>query len=234
MRLALFDLDNTLLAGDSDVLWGELLGRHGAMDLERIRRFHDDYHAGTLDIDAFFEFQLAPLAREPRERLEAWREQFLEELVRPRITESARELVDRHRSLDHELAIITATSRFLATPIARELGVEHLLATEPEEFDGRFTGRVAGVPCYREGKLAHLNCWLRSRGLERGDLAETWFYSDSHNDLPLLSAVEHPVAVDPCPRLAAHARLRGWPILRWVVTRAGGPLPDAEARSNAT
>lgn len=219
MRLALFDLDNTLLAGDSDLLWGELLARHGAMDVERVRRFHDDYHAGTLDIEAFFDFQLAPLARHSLEQLEAWREQFVDELVRPRIADAARELVEHHRAQGHELAIITATNRFLTTPIAREFGIEHLIATEPEiDDDGRFTGRVAGVACYRTGKLVHLNHWLRKRGLQRGDLAETWFYSDSHNDLPLLSAVEHPVAVDPCPRLAVHATRERWLILRVAST----------------
>lgn len=214
MRLALFDLDNTLLEGDSDLLWGELLARHGAMDVERVRRFHEDYHAGTLDVDAFFAFQLAPLAREPLERLERWRDEFMDELVRPRIADAARELVESHRERGHELAIITATNRFITEPIARELGVAHLIATEPEVEDGRFTGRIAGVPCYRTGKLVHLNDWLLSRGLKRGDLAETWFYSDSHNDLPLLSAVEHPCAVDPCARLAYHARNAGWPVLR--------------------
>lgn len=224
MRLALFDLDNTLLAGDSDLLWGELLALHGAMDVERVRRFHDDYHAGTLDIEAFFDFQLAPLARESRERLEQWREQFLVELARPRIADAARKLVEHHRAAGHELAIITATNRFITAPIAREFGVEHLLATEPEEEDGRFTGRVAGVACYRTGKLVHLNHWLRTRGLERGDLAETWFYSDSHNDLPLLSVVEHPVAVNPCPRLAYHASNAGWPVLRVAGEQVRSPL----------
>lgn len=213
MRLALFDLDNTLLSGDSDLLWGELLARHGAMDVARVERFHADYHAGTLDIDAFFEFQLAPLAREPRERLAAWLRDFMSELIRPRITDAARALVESHRERGHELAIITATNRFLTAPIAEALRVEHLIATEPEELDGRFTGRIAGPPCYREGKLLHLNAWLRSRGLRRGDVAETWFYSDSHNDLPLLSEVEHPCAVDPCPRLALHAARAGWPVL---------------------
>lgn len=228
MRLALFDLDNTLLAGDSDLLWGELLARAGAMDVERVRRFHDEYHAGTLDIDAFFAFQLAPLAREPRARLNAWRREFLRDYVLPNITRAARELVESHRARGHELAIITATNRFITQPIADEFDVEHLIATEPEELDGRFTGRVAGLPCYRDGKLVHLNAWLRGRGLACGDLAETWFYSDSHNDLPLLSAVEHPCAVDPCPRLAWHATKNHWPVLRIATRqeesrRAGAP-----------
>ncbi|MBI5362150.1 MAG: HAD family hydrolase [Planctomycetes bacterium] len=222
MRLALFDLDNTLLAGDSDLLWGELLARHGAMDVERVRRFHDDYHAGTLDIEAFFDFQLAPLARHPREQLELWRDQFMEELIRPRIAPAARELVEYHRAQGHELAIITATNRFITTPIAHEFGIEHLIATEPEEQDGRFTGRVSGVACYRTGKLVHLNHWLCTHGLERGDLAETWFYSDSHNDLPLLSAVEHPVAVDPCPRLLEIALSRGWVVMECTGKTASG------------
>lgn len=213
MRLALFDLDNTLLQGDSDLLWGELLARSGAMDVERTRAYHVQYHAGTLDIDEFLRFQLEPLAREPRARLERWREEFVATLVRPRLSHAARALVERHRAQGHELAIVTATNRFITEPIARELGIEHLVATEPEERDGRFTGEVASVPCFRAGKIARVAEWLAARGLSRRDVAETWFYSDSHNDLPLLGAVDHPVAVDPCPRLRAHARAAGWPVI---------------------
>jgi len=213
MRCALFDLDNTLLAGDSDLLWAELLAEHDAIELERIRAFHADYHAGTLDIEAFFRVQLAPLASEPRARLERWRTEFLERCLRPLLTPAARALVERHRQRGDVLAIVTATNRFIAEPAARELGIAHLLATEPRERDGRFTGEVEGEPCYRAGKVRHVDAWLRSRGLTRGVDVETWFYSDSHNDLPLLEAVDHPCAVDPCPRLRAHALRAGWPLL---------------------
>lgn len=213
MRLALFDLDNTLLQGDSDLLWGELLARSGAMDVERTRQYHVQYHEGTLDIDEFLRFQLEPLAREPRARLERWRSEFIATLVRPRLSFAARALVERHRDQGHELAIVTATNRFITEPIARELDIPNLLATEPEEVAGRFTGHVAGVPCYRAGKIERVAEWLASRGLARTDIVESWFYSDSHNDLPLLGVVDHPVAVDPCPRLRAHAHQSGWPVI---------------------
>lgn len=213
MRLALFDLDNTLLDGDSDIEWSELLARHGAMDAARTRAFHVDYEHGTLDIDAFLRFQLEPLAREPLDRLLEWRRAFLLEFVRPRITAAARALVRGHQRDGREVAMITATNRFIAEPIAEELNISHLIATEPEVERGRFTGRVSGVPCFREGKITRLAEWLRGRGRGLAEARELWFYSDSHNDLPLLSRATHPVCVDPDARLAAHATRLGWPIL---------------------
>lgn len=211
MNLALFDLDNTLLDGDSDIEWSELLGRSGAMDPARTRAFHVDYERGTLDIDAFLRFQLEPLAREPMSRLLAWRQEYVVDSIRPRIHEAARELVRGHARAGHVLAMITATSRFLVEPIAEEFGITNLIATEPEVVNGRFTGRVSGVPCFREGKLTRLYEWLGERGVAIGDVRETWFYSDSHNDLPLLSRATHPVCVNPDAKLAAHALRCGWP-----------------------
>ncbi|RMD77962.1 MAG: HAD family hydrolase [Gammaproteobacteria bacterium] len=217
MQLALFDLDHTLLAGDSDYLWGRFLAEEGVVDGEAYerenRRHYEAYQAGTLDIHAFLAFALRPLAQLPRERLEALRARFLRERILPLIPEASRRLLAEHRARGHRLLILTATNRFVTAPIAAELGVADLLATEPEEVAGRFTGRVAGIPCFREGKLRRLEAWLAAQGQPLGPvLARAWFYSDSHNDLPLLERVAHPVAVDPDPRLAAVARERGWPV----------------------
>jgi HAD superfamily hydrolase (TIGR01490 family) len=219
MHLALFDLDNTLLDADSDLEWGELLAAEGAMDRDRAREFHAQYHAGTLDVALFFRFQLAPLAREPIERLLAWRERFVRECVRPRLSLAGRERVREHRDQGHEIVLITATNAFLAEPIGRELGIPNLLATRPAMRDGRFTGGVDGTPCYRAGKIRHLEEWLAARAMRFEDLRESWFYSDSHNDLPLLERVDHPIAVDPDPELLDQARERGWPIERWKLER---------------
>lgn len=217
-RLALFDLDNTLLDGDSDVEWSELLAREGAMDAARTRAFHRDYEDGCLDIHAFLRFQLEPLAREPLERLHAWRDEFLDEWIRPRLSIAARDLVRAHLDAGHATALVTATNRFLVEPIARELGLAHVIATEPEVRDGLFTGAVRGIPCYREGKITCVDAWLAARGLRFEDVRETWFYSDSHNDLPLLSRVTHPVCANPDARLRAHAALHGWPTIDLRVT----------------
>jgi len=221
IALALFDLDRTLLDGDSDLLWSELLGRHGVLDVERVREFHREYHAGTLDIDAFLLFQLAPLAREARADLLGWREEWLCQSIRPRITAAARELVADHVALGHEVALITATNAWLTAPIAEELGIPNLIATEPERLSDRYTGRVEGVPCFRAGKITRLTTWLASRGLGWSDVAESWFYSDSHNDLPLLERVLHPVVVNADARLAAHARERGWRAVEMRASNAG-------------
>lgn len=210
LRLALFDLDRTLLDGDSDLLWSEVLGARGVLDVERVHAFHREYHAGTLDIDAFLSFQLVPLAREDRAALLAWRDEWLTTRIAPRIPRAARDLVREHVDRGHEVALITATNAWLTEPIARELGIPHLIATEPERDGARYTGRVAGVPCFRAGKITRLVAWLAWRGLGWGDVLESWFYSDSHNDLPLLEKVANPVAVNADPRLRAHAAARGW------------------------
>jgi HAD superfamily hydrolase (TIGR01490 family) len=214
LKLALFDLDHTLLDGDSDDLWFQFLAECGAVDSSRLgaerAQFIADYHAGKLNVSAFYAFVLRPLAEHDMPTLTAWRRQFLEKCVRPCITATARALLAGHRNSGHVLAIITATNRFVAEPIAEELDVPNLLATEPEHDGRRFTGRVAGVPCFREGKLAHLRAWL-----DREDLvpAETWCYSDSHNDLLLLETASHPVAVNPDAQLAQHAAQRHWPVM---------------------
>jgi HAD superfamily hydrolase (TIGR01490 family) len=214
VALALFDLDNTLLAGDSDYLWGRFLVECGIVDgdyYEREnQRFYDDYRAGRLDIHEFLAFSLAPLAAHPRSQLEHWHADFMRQAILPILLPQAFELLDNHRQRGDTLVIITATNRFVTAPIAETLGVDTLLATEPEEQNGQFTGRVAGTPCFRDGKLVRLQQWMAEQG---HTLADSWFYSDSHNDLPLLEAVTFPVAVDADPILANHATLRGWPQL---------------------
>ena len=212
MQLALFDLDHTLLDGDSDLVWTEMLAERGLIDVERMRAFHADYENGRLDIDAFLAFQLAPLAAHPPATLRAWRAEFVAR-ARPHLGEAARALVARHAALSHELVLITATNRFLAEPLARELGIAHLVATEPVRENGSYTGRYEPPACFREGKVRRLERWLAARGSAWSDVRESWFYSDSHNDLPLFERVDHPVAVDPDPELEARARARGWPVL---------------------
>lgn len=215
MRLALFDLDNTLLAGDSDFEWAQFLIDRRVLDREvyeaRNRTFYEQYKAGTLDIREFLAFQLKPLSRHPRAQLDAWRREFVERRIRPMIREQARALVARHAG--DLRAIVTATNSFVTGPIAREFGIEHLIATEPACRDGEFTGEVEGTPCFREGKVERLEAWLASRGERLDGFTESWFYSDSLNDIALLERVTHPVAVDPDPTLRAHAERRGWPIL---------------------
>ncbi len=215
MSLAIFDLDNTLLRGDSDHAWGEFLVEQGAVDGERFQRDNDRYYAayleGTLDIFEFLEqHQLRPLAQFDRATLENWRRQFMQRKILPLITPAARALVQQHRARGDTLLIITATNSFITAPIAEEFGIPHLIATEPEQVNGRFTGKVAGTPSYREGKVERLAAWLRD---QHQTLAGSWFYSDSHNDLPLLKEVDHPVVVNADPTLAAYARLQGWPAI---------------------
>jgi HAD superfamily hydrolase (TIGR01490 family) len=213
-RLAIFDLDNTLLAGDSDYLWGQFLVERGLVDGESYARenarYYDAYRAGTLDIQEFLHFALRPLREHSLAALQAWRRHFLAEKILPIILPAARELLALHCARGDTLLIITATNRFVTEPIAAELGVPNLLATDPELKDGRYTGEVAGIPCFREGKVERLRLWLKEHGQ---GFAARWFYSDSHNDLPLLERVEYPVAVDPDPELEGVARELGWPIV---------------------
>lgn len=217
MRLALFDLDNTLLAGDSDFEWAQFLIGQGVLDRElyeaRNLEFYEQYKAGTLDIHAFLDFQLMPLSRHPRTQLDAWHAQFMRDKILPIVTPKARELVAQHLREADLVAIITATNSFVTTPIAREFGVDHLIATEPEQANGEFTGQVSGLPCFREGKVARLESWLAGRGLRWQDVTQSWFYSDSLNDVFLLEKVDHPVAVDPDSTLKAHAEQQGWPVI---------------------
>lgn len=217
MNLALFDLDNTLLHGDSDFEWAQFLIEQGVLDRELFEAknlaFYEQYKAGTLDIHEFLDFQLKPLSRHARRVLEDWHAEFMHSKVRAMIRPAARELVARHRAAGDVCVIITATNSFVTAPIAREFGVEHLIATEPEQRDGEFTGRVADVPSFREGKITRLESWMTQRGWSWDSFADSWFYSDSLNDLPLLGKVKNPVAVDPDATLRAHAERHGWPIM---------------------
>ncbi len=214
MPLAIFDLDNTLLAGDSDYLWGRFLAEIGAVDGDAYerenQRFYDDYRAGHLDIMAFLAFSLRPLAENRPQDLVAWHARFMREKIEPCITAAAEALLASHRAAGDTLMIITATNAFVTAPIAARLGVAELIATEPEMRDGRYTGRVAGVPSFREGKVTRLQQWLDAHGATLDGAA---FYSDSHNDLPMLERVDRPVAVDPDDVLKAHAERRGWPVI---------------------
>lgn len=214
MSLAIFDLDNTLLNGDSDYLWGQFLIEQGIVERAYYeaenQRFFADYLAGTLDIQAFLAFQLQPLAAHDMASLQAWRSQFLREKIAPIMLRKAHELIEDHRAQGHALLIITATNRFITGPIAAAFGIGNIIASEPEMIAGHYTGRVAGIPSFREGKVIRLNDWLLDKDIT---LDECWFYSDSHNDLPLLQQVGHPVAVDPDTTLAQHATIAGWPII---------------------
>ena len=214
MGLALFDLDNTLIAGDSDYLWGCFLVEQGIVDgahYEREnRRFYDQYRVGELDIYEFLDFQLRPLAEHGLDTLQQWRKQYVEEKISPILLPRAHELIDRHRQQGDTLVVITATNRFITTPIVALYDIPHLLATEPELQDEQYTGRVAGTPCFQDGKVERLDDWLADN---QQSLDESWFYSDSHNDLPLLNRVTHPVAVDPDEILEQHAREHDWPVI---------------------
>jgi HAD superfamily hydrolase (TIGR01490 family) len=216
-ELALFDLDNTLLSGDSDYEWGQFLIERGVLDRAeyeaRNDRFFRQYQDGRLDIREFLEFQLAPLARYPREQLDRWRGEFMRAKIEPMIRPKARDLVRRHFGQGHLCAIVTSTNAFITAPIARELGFDHMLATELEVKDGEFTGRPYGTPCFREGKVKRLFEWLGGHSLDLGSFSASWFYSDSQNDLPLLERVTQPVAVDPDEVLRGEALARGWRVI---------------------
>jgi len=214
VSIALFDLDNTLIAGDSDFLWGCFLVEQGIVDgtsYERAnRRFYDQYKVGELDIHEFLAFQLRPLAEHDLQQLQRWRAQYVEEKIVPILLPRARELIAHHREQGDTLVVITATNRFITSPIVGLYGIEHLLATEPEMVDGRYTGGVAGIPCFQDGKVRVLEDWVAGRQLS---LEDSCFYSDSHNDLPLLRRVTWPTAVDPDEILEAHARQQDWPVI---------------------
>lgn len=217
LQLALFDLDNTLLKGDSDFEWAQFLINKGAVDAElqaaKNAQFYADYKAGTLDIHAFLDFQLAPLARHPRAQLDAWHREFMTDHIDPIMLANARALVEKHRSLGHLSAIVTATNAFVTGGIAQAFGIPHLIATIPGCKDGQFTGQPVGTPSFQHGKIERVEAWLESLGLWSGSFKERWFYSDSHNDLPLLAWSTRPVAVDADDTLTAKASSAGWPII---------------------
>jgi HAD superfamily hydrolase (TIGR01490 family) len=214
MGLAIFDLDHTLLTGDSDYLWGQYLVEHGIVEREAYSRenarFYKDYCAGTLDIHAFARFSLEPLVRLGAKKLLPLRDQFVAEVIDPIVAPAAPALLERHRMAGDTLLIITATNRFITEPIAQLLGVDELLATDPEVSGGRYTGRIAGTPCYQDGKRLRLEQWRAQQGEQYTRLT---FYSDSHNDLPLLRQVHEPVAVDPDEELLREAQRAGWPVI---------------------
>ncbi|HWH40792.1 MAG TPA: HAD family hydrolase [Usitatibacter sp.] len=213
-KLVLFDLDNTLLESDSDHAWAQFLIEEGVLDAAHYKAkndwFYECYMNGTLDIHEFLDFQLKPIANVPREQLDRWHAEFMHRKIRPMIFPHAKALIESHA--DALTAIVTATNRFITEPIAAELGIPNLLATEIEEVDGFFTGKPSGTPNFREGKIQRVNDWLAEMGHSLADF-ESWFYSDSRNDLPLLEKVDHPVAVDPDSTLRAEAEKRGWPII---------------------
>jgi HAD superfamily hydrolase (TIGR01490 family) len=214
MALALFDLDNTLLAGDSDYLWGVFLAEQGIVDAkfyeQENQRFYDEYKQGTLDIFEFLTFSLKALAENDADTLRKLQHQFLEEKVRPIMNPASFDLIKKHRKAGDTLVVITATNSFVTAPIVKAFGIENLLATEPEFKEGRYTGQVAGTPCFQDGKVTRLNSWMKDKNM---NLEDSWFYSDSHNDLPLLKLVDHPVVVDADESLLEYASQHNWPII---------------------
>lgn len=214
MALTLFDLDDTLLAGDSDHLWGEWLCQQNLVDVAEFRarndRFYEDYKAARLDIDAYLAFNMEILAKHDMAQLQQWHRQFMIDCIEPIIQPKAIELVEKHRQAGDTLMIITATNRFITEPIAKRFGVGNLIASEPEVRDGRYTGRSTGMPSFREGKVIRLEQWLKAHNQS---LENSYFYSDSRNDVPLLEKVSHPVAVDPDDSLRQIASERRWSII---------------------
>lgn len=216
--IALFDLDRTLLTIDADEAWVEFLLGEGALDRGRfelaMRDVADRYRRGEIGSHEFCEFYLSTLPSHEPPQLEAWRARYLAERIFPAISPAARTLLAKHRAAGDLMVLTTAASRFLSAPIAGNLGFEHLIATEAQVAAGRYTGKVEGMPNMREGKVARLEAWLAERGTTLAAFAKSWFYSDSRNDIPLLSRVTHPVAVNPDPTLAALARENRWPVLQ--------------------
>ena len=214
MTLAIFDLDNTLIADDSDYLWGKFLVDQGIVDrlvYDKINaQFYEDYQNGTLDMMAFLRFALVPLAAHPIEQLQNWRKDFINIIITPLLLDKAKALIEKHRAQGDTLLVITATNSFITAPIVALYGIEHLIATTPEMIDGKYTGNVNGIPCFQEGKVTRLNEWLT---LNNEKLEGSYFYSDSHNDLPLLKLVDFPVAVDPDEKLRDFADTQKWEII---------------------
>ncbi|RUM93093.1 MAG: HAD-IB family hydrolase, partial [Thiothrix sp.] len=213
MSIALFDLDNTLLGGDSDYEWGQFLVERGVVDPVAYKaaneRFYKQYSDGELDIYEFARFAFQPLKENSMAQLEQWRETFINQRIQPMMLPKGRAKIEWHQQRGDTVAIITATNRFVTEPIAQKFGIEHLLATEPEVLAGVFTGEISGIPCFQQGKVERLNAWLKEKNY---NLDKSWFYSDSHNDLPLLEQVSNPYAVDPDDTLRRIAQERNWNI----------------------
>lgn len=214
MALAIFDLDHTLLSGDSDHAWGQYLVDRNLVDpAEHQRRndhFYEQYKAGTLDIHEYLAFALKPLTEHPLALMLAERERFLQERIKPLISQKSRDLISKHKEAGDTLLIITATNGFVTEPIAGILGVDHIIAPQPEFIDDAYTGGIVGIPSFQQGKVTRLLDWLADQQL---DLDGSYFYSDSHNDLPLLEKVDNPVAVDPDDTLKQRATEQNWPII---------------------
>ena len=214
MTLAIFDLDHTLINGDSDHLWGEYMVENGIVDSQAYRQrndvFYQDYQRGTLDNDQYLAFALEPLTRYSLEELHSWRADYVEKWIRPLIAPGTAGLLDEHRERDHHLMIISATNLFVSEPIGHMLGVTTVLATEPEIIASRYTGRFIGTPTYQQGKVTVLNEWIANNN---HDLTGAYFYSDSLNDLALLEQVDNPVAVNPDDDLKVIAEARAWKII---------------------
>ena len=214
-NLALFDLDNTLLAGDSDYNWSLFLIKQGLLDEkthhERNEQFYLDYKNGNLDIYKFLAFQLKPLSEHSVADLNALHAKYMESVIRPMMTKKAQDLVNQHKAQGDLCLVITATNSFVTKPIAQAYGIAHLIGTDPEMVNGAYTGGVAGVPSFQEGKVTRLKQWLAERGQVLADFEQSYFYSDSHNDLPLMKLVTHPVAVDADAKLTDYAQQHGWP-----------------------
>jgi HAD superfamily hydrolase (TIGR01490 family) len=214
MALAIFDLDNTLIAGDSDHSWGEFLVAEQRVDAQQFKKsndqFYADYVAGSLDIFAYLEFSLRPLTQIPMTELDELHTKFMQQVIAPMQLPKVKVLLQKHREAGDRLLIVTATNRFVVEPICQSLGVTEFLAANPEMVNGRYTGKIVGTPTYQEGKVSRLKEWLQEQS---ETLADSWFYSDSANDLPLLLEVDNPVAVDPCDRLREKAEDQQWPII---------------------
>jgi HAD superfamily hydrolase (TIGR01490 family) len=217
MNLALFDLDNTLLTSDSDFEWSQFLIEKKVLDRKeyesRNLEFYEQYKSGTLDINQFLDFQLQPLSLYPRTQLDDWHNEFMAKKIMSQIAPGAYKLINEHMLGGDLCIIITATNRFVTEPIARILGINNLIATEPGKEDGEFTGQVSGTPCFREGKITRLEDWMDEHNLTWLSFLESWFYSDSLNDIPLLKKVTNPVAVDPDSTLEKYAKENNWPII---------------------
>lgn len=214
MALAIFDLDNTLIAGDSDHSWGEFLVDQNIVDRQYYKKMNDkfyaDYESGCLDIFAYLQFSVEPLTKLPLEKLQSLHQQFMREVIDPMKLDKANDLINRHRQAGDRLLVITSTNRFIVEPICKSLGINEIIATDLEIIDNKYTGKVMGTPTFKEGKVERFNQWLKQ---QKESDNESYFYSDSINDMPMLMQVAYPIAVDPDPALRMEAESRSWEII---------------------